>query len=65
MDDEQKDALRERNRRRSRCPHCVGHLTWLSGASFGPLDATHFPEFDYLVCGACGYERRAAQRKGR
>lgn len=56
MDDNTKDALRERNRRRAkhRCPRCAGYLDLKDGRELDP--ATHFEGITYGVCGACGNE---------
>lgn len=56
MDEEAKDALRERNRRRANCSRCGGPCVLKDGADFGPLDDDHFAGITYKVCTACGHE---------
>lgn len=54
MNGDQKDALREHNRRRGNCAKCGGQTVLVDGAE---LDrTTHFAGIKYKVCNACGYE---------
>ena len=55
MDDQQRDELRERNRRRAyRCTQCGGPTTEIDGAQLS--SDGHFPGVTYKVCGGCGFE---------
>jgi len=55
MDDEQRDALRERNRRRAySCSRCGASIEEIDGSQLSK-DA-HFPGVVYRVCRACGHE---------
>lgn len=56
MNDEQREELRERNRRRAYCcSKCGSPETRLVDGSQLPIDS-HFPGVTYKVCGACGHE---------
>lgn len=55
MDDEQRDALRERNRRRAyACTKCGGSTEDIDGSKLA--SDTHFSGVTYKVCNSCGYE---------
>jgi hypothetical protein len=49
---EDRDALRERNRRRANCRKCGGACELLTGLN----DEGHFPSVTYKRCTACGWE---------
>ncbi len=49
---EERDALRERNRRRKNCGKCGGTCELLTGLD----DEAHFPSVVYKRCTACGWE---------
>lgn len=56
MNDEQRDALRERNRRRAiACTRCGSTSTReVDGAELA--SDSHWPGVTYKVCSACGFE---------
>ena len=49
---EERDALRERNRRGKNCSKCGGGCELLTGLA----DDAHFPSVVYKRCLACGWE---------
>ncbi len=53
MDIDQKDALRERNRRRANCPRCGGQPRELSPEEIARRADT-LPGIRYRECTACG-----------
>jgi ribosomal protein L37E len=63
MDAEQRDALRERNRRRAyNCSRCGSPNTReVDGANLP--DGDHFPGITYKICGACGHEDVKRRRR--
>jgi Na+-translocating ferredoxin:NAD+ oxidoreductase RNF subunit RnfB len=56
---EERDAIRDRNRRRKNCSKCNGTCELLSGLN----DADHFPSIVYKRCTACGWEIATRRRK--
>jgi len=58
MDDAQRDALRERNRRRGNCPRCGGGRV----EHFLADDEAHFAGIVYARCPACGHEWSTKRR---
>ncbi len=63
MDFEQRDELRERNRRRANCAKCGGAARELTVAEIKGRDDL-FMELRYAACGACGntWRLRGARR---
>lgn len=66
MDDSEREALRERNRRRANCcPRCGGTTRRLPGTELAA--ESHFPAMLYKVCPSCGWEcvilKRSRRRK--
>lgn len=55
---EDRDALRERNRRRKNCSKCGGRCELLTGLN----DLGHFPSVTYKRCTACGWETATRAR---
>lgn len=49
---EERDAIREGNRRRGNCSKCGGACELRTGLN----DDTHFPSITYKQCTACGWE---------
>jgi len=49
---EERDAIRESNRRRKNCAKCGGACDLLTGLD----DDAHFPSVVYKRCIACGWE---------
>jgi len=49
---EDREAIREANRRRKNCSKCGGPCELLTGLD----DAAHFPSVVYKRCTACGWE---------
>lgn len=64
MNTEQRDELRERNKRRARsCTRCGGMIRKVSGAELNPVD--HFAGLVYRVCNSCGHDEPITRRMER
>jgi hypothetical protein len=62
MTDEEKEALRERNRRRAwNCHHCGGETERIDGSKLD--QSCHFAGVTYKVCRSCGREEVLRRRK--
>jgi hypothetical protein len=59
MSDEQREALRERNRRRRGCPRCGNaKVRFVWGSECGGLD-----QIVYKLCGGCGHAEATKRTK--
>jgi len=61
MDQDQRDALRERNRRRANCSRCGGHVQYIDGKNLDRI--AHFVGIIYKLCGACGHSEATKRKK--
>jgi hypothetical protein len=55
---EQRDTIRENNRRRKNCSRCGAPTRLLSGLN----DESHFPGVVYKCCDGCGHEVATRKR---